>query len=333
MQAPDFWENSPDAPGWKARALAPLGWLYGRATARRVRQDGARVGVPVICIGNLNAGGVGKTPTVIALGRKLIEQGLNIHVVSRGYGGSAEGPLRVDPARDEAGKVGDEPLLMAAFFPVWVAKDRAEGCRHAAKAGADLILLDDGHQNPSVFKDLTMIVVDAEVGFGNGRCIPAGPLREPVKAGLARADAVLSIGPPEAQESFSKQWGSAISLPHLKGVIRPVETGMEWPGLKAVAFAGIGRPEKFFNTLRGMGVDLIATHALADHQEITPALFNRLKTEANSKGLPLVTTEKDMMRLPVDLRRQVVFLPVALEVEDWSPLEAMVQKLTAKRPG
>lgn len=308
-----------------------MGWLYGWATARRVRRQGARVGVPVICVGNLNACGVGKTPTVIALGRRWAEKGVNVHVVSRGYGGTADGPVRVDPARDRAERVGDEPLLMAAFFPVWVAKDRVLGCRKAAEAGAELILLDDGHQNPSVFKDLTVVVVDAEVGFGNGRCIPAGPLREPVAAGLARADAILSIGPEEAQESFEKQWGSAISLPHLRGVIRSVETGMEWPGLKAVAFAGIGRPEKFFSTLRGLGVELVGTHALADHQDITPALFKRLKSEADSMGLPLVTTEKDMMRLPPELRREVVFLPVALEVEDWSPLDAMVERLTAKQ--
>ena len=328
MRPPAFWATPPGRPTLLARALSPLGAIYAGITANRLRKAGYTAQIPVICIGNLNAGGTGKTPTTIALVQHLAQRGhTSIHIVSRGYGGQLSGPVHVDPARHTAADVGDEPLLLAAFAPTWVARDRAAGVQAAEAAGAAAVLLDDGFQNPSVTKSLSIIVVDAGLGFGNGRCIPAGPLREPVDIGLARADFLLSIGPAADQTQFTQLWREKITLPQLMGSLAPLKTGMDWQGLRVLAFAGIGQPQKFFTTLRGEGAILAATISLDDHQPLSSALMQRLEAQATSLHAQLVTTEKDAVRLPAAFRAKVLTLPVRLHIADWQPLDAALAKL------
>ncbi len=324
MRPPGFWRNPPERPGWQAVVLSPLSALYARATARRVSAPGHAAGCPVISVGNLNVGGTGKTPVVMELVARL---GDGVHIVSRGYGGSEEGPLRVDERRHGAEAVGDEPLLLSAFAPTWVARDRAAGVRAAEAAGATAIILDDGHQTAGLRRDLSLVVVDAEAGFGNGRVMPGGPLREPVDKGLARADLVVLIGTEDAQQHFLGVWGAAISMPVVPASIEILETGMDWAGLPVLAFAGIGRPEKFFASLRGVGAEVLRAEALDDHQPLSDALMKRLEIEAATLGAQLVTTEKDAVRLPSSFRQKVLTLPVRLRIEDGAALDAALNDL------
>lgn len=331
MRTPRFWYPTGGSLPWQAAVLRPLGAIYAAGTRRRLRRGQAyKSTVPVICIGNVNAGGTGKTPTTIALAERLVARGVSVAIVSRGYKGRETGPVRVDPLRHNAQAVGDEPLLLAAFAPTWVARNRADGVKAAQTDGAEVILLDDGLQSPAVHKDAAIIVVDAARGFGNGQIVPAGPLREPIAAAEARADLVLSVGDDAAQAKFDHAWADHITLPRIRAHLQPLNTGMPWAGLRVLTFAGIGHPEKFFQMVRGLGAELVDAEPLGDHQALTPGLMNRLERDAKTHAAQLVTTEKDAVRLPDAFRAKVLTLPVRLIFDDPAPIDALLDRLSPR---
>ena len=331
MKAPGFWGFPPDERDWRPQLLAPISCAVAAASRHRIARPPAYSSkIPVVCIGNINVGGTGKTPTVIALTQRLAQTGTTPHIVSRGYGGTNPGPVRVNERLHTAADVGDEPLLLSAFAPTWVSRNRATGVRMAENDGAGMILLDDGFQNPSVAKDFSIVVVDATYGFGNARVMPAGPLRETLTDGLARADILLSIGPDHAQQKFLDTWKKEINCRHITADLVPLATGMDWQDLKVLAFAGIGHPEKFFQTLRGLGANIVDAKPLDDHQPLNAALLKRLETEADRLGAQLVTTEKDATRLPAEFRQNVLTLPVRLQIDDWSELDAALNTLQTR---
>lgn len=321
MKQPQFWMKN----GLGAALMAPVSWVYKSVSARRwARGPHVAIPVPVICVGNVTLGGTGKTPTAIYLIEKLTAMGKKPFVVTRGYKGSLMGPIAVNLARHTADQVGDEPLLLAAFAPTFVSKDRAAGALAAAAAGADVIILDDGMQNPSVAKDLTIMVVDAEAGFGNGAIFPAGPLRETPEAGMDKAQIVLGIGSSKSVQNLRK---SLTRRPVLHGSITVLHTGMNWSGIKVLAFAGIGRPQKFYTSLKQAGANLVQTRSFGDHQQLPIALLQRLEAEATALDAQLVTTEKDAARLPKDWQQKVLTLPVRLTLEDAAPLDSLLADL------
>ena len=326
MWTPSFWYSR---PGFLAWVLSPLGRLYSSATAKRLNKtvNVIRAQCPVICIGNVNAGGTGKTPTIIAMVEHLQKLGRMAVVISRGYGGNLKVPTLVNPLLHSSDQVGDEPLLIADFCQIIVTNNRMAGIELASKIQPDVILMDDGFQDPAVYKDFSIITVDASLGFGNGFCIPAGPLREPVLTSLKRADMCLSIGSKEAQKKFSKKLSSPLGVAHVTAEIKPLPTGMRWAGLKAFAFAGMAHPEKFFLTLEGSGVNILGREALSDHQPLSLRLMRRMSAKAKSLNAKLVCTEKDFARVPLDYRVEVLVFPVRLEIEDWSKIDLKLADL------
>jgi tetraacyldisaccharide 4'-kinase len=328
MTRPGFWFTPPEAPDPRARLLAPLGWLQARMTARRIaRGRGWRAPVPVICVGSLDAGNVGVMPAVQALALHLQSRGRSPAILSRATDAAA--PLIVDERRHTAADVGDAPLLSAVFATTWIAPDLASGARAITGASAptaDCILLDGGFQDPSLIKDLSVIAVDAVRGFGNGRCIPAGPLREPVTQGLSRADLLLSVGPPAAQTAFRRAWPDIVDAPTIRGRMEPLQTGMDWRDARILAFVGLDDPDGFFAILKGLGANLIRTETLGDRRPMTTTLMTRLKREAQLRGAQLVTTERQAVRLPASFRREVLTLPIRLQIQDHAPLDSALKR-------
>ena len=314
MKAPQFWYE-PNT--WKAKFLYPLGYFYNLLTWLRGKLAKPQsYSCLTICIGNLNVGGTGKTPTTIALAQHFLKKGLQVHVVSRGYKGKFQGTFLVDPQKHKSDEVGDEPLLMSEFTSVWVSNKRKNGIAAAENAGAQIVLLDDGFQDPSFHKDFSLIVVDGEKGFGNKKCMPAGPLRENIVQGFKRADALVIVG-----KRIYKFDTFPTHLKIIHSTLKPIETGMNWKEGKYLAFAGIADPSKFFKTLRSLGANLIDCVALSDHQKLDGQVLKRLERKANSAHAQLVTTEKDAVRLSNTFRKKVLSLPVRIEFDDKNELE------------
>lgn len=324
MQAPGhFWHP----PGLTARLLLPFSWVYRfGAWLRGLFTRPQKVGVPVVCIGNLVAGGAGKTPVVLSLLERLSQHDLEVHCLLRGYGGALEGPVLVDLEKHSVAEVGDEALLLARKAPTWVAKTKAAGARAAAQAGAELILMDDGYQNPSLHKDAHILVVDARFGFGNGHCIPAGPLREPIKSGLSRADVIVLLGHPETELLRTLATAPVLLAgEHLvKANLQPT-AAEEVAGQRLLAFAGIGQPSKFFRSLEEAGAELVACQPFADHHPYSQRDLEGLAARAEKASARLITTDKDWVRLSPEWRGRVAHFPVAIVWDHPEEIEQLLE--------
>jgi len=316
MRAPDFWRRR----NWAATLLAPLGAFYGLSVALKARF--ARPfdsGLPVICVGNLSAGGSGKTPIAIAIAERLRAKGHKPFFLTRGYGGSERGPAMALRAHSAA-QMGDEALLLARAAPTIVARDRAAGARLAKEKGATVLVMDDGHQNFSLRKSLSLVVVDAEAGFGNGFQIPAGPLREPVAQGLARADVVVLMG--DGRPDLGNFSGPVLRA-HLK------VDGEAFAGKSVFAFAGIGRPEKFVASLEDSGAAVVGSCFFPDHHPYTEEEILQLKAIAGEAQL--VTTEKDFVRLDVATREGIRLLKATALFDDPAALDGLLDRALSGR--
>lgn len=314
LSPPDFWTRA----GLTTSLLKPAAHAYAALGAvRHALATPYRAPVPVICVGNLVAGGAGKTPVVESLVNMLVAGGRHPAILSRGYGGSESGPVPVDAAKHTAGAVGDEPLMLSRLAPVWVGRDRAAAARAAVAAGADCLVMDDGFQNPSLAKDLSLLVIDGAYGLGNGQVMPAGPLREPPVRALARADAVVLIG----NDCFDLV--HRLTKPVLRAALQPVNIA-DFHGRVVVAFAGIGRPEKFFTTLEAGGARVLTRHAFPDHHAYSDADLRDLAKEAEAKAATLVTTAKDRARMGPPWRERIPALAVTIAWQDQAALRQLL---------
>ncbi len=317
-EAPPFWWKKNSVMGW---LLAPIGYLYGRAAARILNSDPiSEVPVPVICVGNFVTGGAGKTPTVELLTRYAKSKQMKPGILSRGYGGAVTTPTRVDPDKHNAHDVGDEALLHVKNAVTVVSADRPKGAKMLVELGCDVIIMDDGFQNPSLKKDFHLIVVDRKRGLGNGHSIPAGPLRAPLHQQLMLTDAAFLIGDGDAADKTIRKIARA-AKPFFYGKVQAI-AGADFKGMKALAFAGIADPSKFFDTLRQNGVEVIDTQAFGDHHVFTAEECEDLLQRAQEQELQLLTTTKDIVRMrdmgpgPIRLLEESVAVPVHMVPED-----------------
>lgn len=322
MKAPRFWDAGLDPKSREAAPLTralltPLAMLYARIVERKIVKTMAhRPGIPVICVGNVTTGGTGKTPIVKRVREHLVSKGLRAASLSRGYGGSLKGPLRVDPCVHGASEVGDEPLMLSASGESWIGADRVAAADAMVADGVEAIVMDDGHQNPSLEKTLSLVVIDVAAPFGNGHVIPKGPLREPASRGLARADAIILMGDGTVPIEVN-----ASQRPVLRAKLVP--TGPA-PDGSLVGFAGVGRPEKVFDSLKAAGANLVDAVPFADHHAFTPRDIAYLQDLAAKHGARLITTEKDYVRLPSETRETVLTFPVHAVFDPSDALDALL---------
>lgn len=312
MKTPTYWKDKNIVSDF----LSPLGRLYNLATRMRIKHKRPRKApCPVICVGNLTAGGTGKTPVAIALSKLLSEAGYHPYFVSRGYGGTLHN-IVVDNQKHTAAQTGDEPLLLSRYAPVVVNPDRFQGAMTACSYGADLIIMDDGFQNPGLFKDLSFLVFDGSFGIGNGRCIPAGPLREDFGAGLKRADAAIIIG------SDLCNLESRLNIPTFAAEIRPIKAHRGTPHI--IAFAGIGRPEKFYQSLRSLNFNLLHTYDFPDHHIYTEDDLQTLIRSAERLQAEIYTTTKDFVKIPPQLQSKFKVLDIEILWQDPQALQQFI---------
>ncbi len=322
MQAPKFWQKS-DKLSIASIMLLPLALIYKNIGLMRQKlANQYKANIPVICIGNIIAGGVGKTPVALYLGQYLKEKYVNIHYLSRGYGAKLSGVIKVDINNHSAIDVGDEPLLLAEIATTWIAKNRVDGVKAAVASGADIIIMDDGFQNPYLYKDLSLVVVDAAVGFGNGKIIPSGPLRETIKNGLSRADGVILIGDDEMPNELLKFDSDKIYHAILKPDIDWLNNDGDY-----IAFAGIGRPSKFFSSLKSAGVKISRCYSYGDHYNYKNSDLEYLRKKAKQYLAKLITTKKDILRISKHQRKDIAVFPIMLYCHDNENLHRQINKI------
>lgn len=320
MREPRFWSADIDPRSREAAPLfrvllTPVSWLYAYLTNRRIKKTTPTVvSATVICVGNLTVGGVGKSPVVQEFRERLSNGGLRVATLSRGYKGRLRGPVKVDPTLHTAADVGDEPLMLACTGESWIGAKRDIAAKKMVDAGVDVIIMDDGHQNPDLAKDLSFVVIDGKYRFGNGHVLPKGPLREHPKQGLSRADAVIVFGSHAGLDLPSQ-------LPVFTAKITPKDKP---PTGRLVAFAGIGKPEKFFDTLRELEADLVDTAPFPDHHAYSQDDLSYLSSLAADHEAKLITTEKDYVRLPVEFREQIAVLRVTVEIDSAADLDKLL---------
>ena len=331
MRAPEFWNHKygRDAAPALRKFLSIAGWFYARATARRIALTKPYdPGIPVICVGNASVGGTGKTPVTAYLLESFGRMGFRAVALTRGYGGTQKGPLMVTEKHTHD-QIGDEPLLLAKKGMVWVSADRDEGAKAAKTQGAHIIIMDDGHQNPELLKTLSLLVVDAQIGFGNEHVFPAGPLREPVETALARADAIILMKPYLGFAADRELLEKFANLPVISAFLTPVNKA---PRGKLFAFAGIGRPHKFFDGLKRAGADVVEGLSFGNHYVYKDTDMKSLFDLAKEYAAQLITTEKDFVRIPKHYQNRVLVWPVKVQFEDELTLRRLLHPIieTAK---